>query len=281
MNRFSHRALVASLALLLALPGIAPGVTSPRSLRVESEAACHVADALPARIAALPNLTDAIVNRKRVRIVAIGSSSTEGVGASSPLAAYPSQLRALLQLSLPEDRFEVINLGIGGEVAARTVERLRRDIPRLSPDLVVWQVGTNDALSGVAIPAYEKTVRDALQFLRVGHYDALLVGMQWTRKLAGNPNYVATRDATARVAGLEGVTIVSRYDAMRKLAEASGREDFTGPDNLHMNDRGYRCLAEEVAVTLAQAVSSEHAQDARQDALQKPMAAIETTRGHI
>jgi lysophospholipase L1-like esterase len=276
MNRFSHRALVASLAVLLALPGIAPGVTSPRSLRVESEVACHVADALPARIAALPNLTDAIVNRKRVRIVAIGSSSTEGVGASSPLAAYPSQLRALLQLSLPEDRFEVINLGIGGEVAARTVERLRRDIPRLSPDLVVWQVGTNDALNGVAVPDYEKTVRGALQFLNAGHYDTLLIGMQWTRKLAGNANYVAMRDATVHVAGLEDVTVVSRYDAMRKLAEVSGREDFTGPDHLHMNDRGYRCLAEEVAVTLSHAVTMAHAVEA-----QKPAVDDEPAHGHI
>jgi acyl-CoA thioesterase-1 len=276
MKTSSHRALVASLALFLTFPGIVPGETSPRGLRVVSEAACNIADALPARIAALPHFSNAIENRKRVRIVAIGSSSTEGIGASSPLANYPSQLRALLQLALPDERFEVINLGVGGEVAGKTVERLRREIPRLSPDLVVWQVGTNDALNGVAIPDYEKTVRGALQFLRAGHYDTLLVGMQWTRKLASNPNYVAARDATAYVAGLEGVTIVSRYDAMRKLAEASGREDFTGPDHLHMNDRGYRCLAEEVAVTLAQAVTREQAVEAK-----KPPEADDPARGHI
>ena len=252
MKTSSHRALVASFALFLTFPGIVPSKTSTRGLRVVSDAACDIGDALPARIAALPHFSDVIENGQRVRIVAIGSSSTEGIGASSPSANYPSQLRALLQLALPSDRFEVINLGVGGEVAARTVERLRREIPRLSPDLVVWQVGTNDALNGVAVADYEKTVHGALQFLKAGHYDTLLVGMQWTRKLAGNPNYVATRDATVHVAGLEGVTIVSRYDAMRKLADLSGREDFTGPDHLHMNDRGYRCLAEEVAATLSQ-----------------------------
>src|SRR5208337_3263659 len=129
-----------------------------------------------------------------------------------------------------------------------------RDIPKLSPDLVVWQVGTNDALTGAVIADYQSTVRGALQFLKAGQFDVLLIGPQWTRKLAGNPAYVAVRDATAQVARIEGVALVSRYDAMRKLAEASGREDFIGPDQLHMNDRGYRCLAEQVAATLAQAV---------------------------
>jgi lysophospholipase L1-like esterase len=248
---------VLSLALFLTFPAVVPGETHGRGLHVATESSCGVADALPARIAALPHFSRAIENRRRLRIVAIGSSSTEGVGASSPAANYPSQLRALLQLAMPEDSFEVINLGVGGETAVNTVERLRRDIPRLSPDLVVWQVGTNDALTGAVIADYQTTVRDALKFLKAGQFDVLLIGPQWTRKLAGNPAYVAVRDATAQVARVEGVTLVSRYDAMRKLAEASGREDFTGPDHLHMNDRGYRCLAEQVAVTLAHAVDSE------------------------
>ncbi len=280
MKASLHRTLVGFVGLFAIFPAIVPGETSTRKLNVFAEAACNVGDALPARIAALPGFSAALESKKHVRIVAIGSSSTEGAGASSAAATYPSQLHALLQLALPGDRFEVINLGIGGETAGKTVERLRRDIPGLSPDLVVWQVGTNDALNGVAIPDYEKTVRDALQFLKTGHYDTLLVGMQWTRKLAGNPNYVATRDATVHVAGLEGVTIVSRYDAMRKLADASGREDFTGPDHLHMNDRGYRCLAEEVAVTLAHAVTLAAAGEQAGDAPQ-PASAEQPALGHI
>ncbi len=256
MKKSFRHALVASVALLLIFPAIVPGETHPRGLHIAADASCDVADALPLRIAALPHFSRAIENGRRLRIVAIGSSSTEGVGASSPAANYPSQLHALLQLALPGERFEVINLGVGGETANKTVERLRRDIPPLSPDLVVWQVGTNDALTGAVIADYQTTVRAALQFLKAGQYDTLLIGPQWTRKLAGNQAYVAVRDATAQVARVEGVTLVSRYDAMRKLSEATGREDFTGPDHLHMNDRGYRCLAEQVAVTLAHAVDS-------------------------
>jgi lysophospholipase L1-like esterase len=218
---------------------------------------CKVAAAMPSRVGALPSFSRALKSGGRVRIVAIGSSSTEGVGASSPAASYPSQLRALLETSLPRDNFEVINLGVGGETATRTAERLRRDVPALAPDLVIWQVGTNDALSGAPIGDYEKTLRSSLQFLSARHLDVVLVGMQWTRKFASNDVYTQMREATARVARLEGVSVVSRYDAMRQLAETTGREDLIGPDNLHMNDRGYRCLAEEVAVTLAHAVDAD------------------------
>ncbi len=254
MRTSLHRALVVSIAALLTFPAVVPGESLTRMLHVAPEASCDVGDALPSRVAALPHFSLAINSERRVRIVAIGSSSTQGIGASSPAKTYPSQLHALLQLALPGEKFEVINLGIGGETAKTTVARLRREIPRLSPDLVVWQVGTNDALTRVPVADYETTVRGALDFLKAGQHDTLLVGMQWTRKFAANPNYVAVREATIRIARQEGVSLVSRYEAMRKLADASGHEEFISPDHLHMNDRGYRCLAEEVAATLSRAV---------------------------
>jgi acyl-CoA thioesterase I len=245
--------LAAALSLGLAAPMVFPGSNAARRLRVASEDVCRGAASMPAKIGAFPNFSKAIRDEGRVRIVAIGSSSTEGIGASTPAANYPSQLRDMLQTALPVEAVEVVNLGIGGEKAAQTALRLREEIPRLGPDLVVWQVGTNDGIAGVMPARYEATLRESLRFLKGGEADVLLVGMQWSRKLAANPNYIAIRDVTARVAREEGVTLVSRYEAMRQLGDATGREDFIGPDNLHMNDRGYRCLAEQIAATLSHA----------------------------
>ena len=56
-------------------------------------------------------------------ILAIGSSSTEGVGASSPANAYPARLKDELEKETGVD-FDVKNAGIGGELATKTVERL-------------------------------------------------------------------------------------------------------------------------------------------------------------
>lgn len=255
---------------LAGFPAVAPGETHEHRLRIAPEASCAVTDALPARVASLPKFSRALLSGRKVRIVAIGSSSTQGVGASAPNRTYPAQLRALLELALPASDFDMVNLGIGGEVAAATAERLRLEIPKLNPDLVIWQVGTNDALRGVSPDDYQRTLRAALGFLKARGDETLLVGMQWTRKFSANPNYLAVRDATARVAGEQGVTLVSRYDAMRRLADLTGREDLISPDQLHMNDRGYRCLAEQVAATLSRALVDEDLAGARTLALYVP-----------
>ncbi len=257
MKKSVRLACMASIVALSAFPAAAPGVSQTRQLHIAVDAACQIAAALPQHVAALPQFAQALLRHKTVRILAIGSSSTEGVGATSRAANYPSQLQGLLQAALPNERIEVINLGIGGEVARKTVGRLEKDTIRLSPDLVLWQVGTNDALTNTPIDDYEATVQGGLRFLKGRNFDILLVGMQWTRKLAANPAYGAVREATARLADAEDVTLVSRYDSMRKLAEASGREDMIGPDHLHMNDLGYRCLAQQVAIGLSRAIGGE------------------------
>ncbi|WP_298352575.1 GDSL-type esterase/lipase family protein [Rhodoblastus sp.] len=244
----------ASLALGAALPLVLPVGRPAQRLRVASENSCLGAARVPAHIAPLPHFSRAVGEEGRVRIVAIGSSSTEGVGASSPAENYPSQLREMLAKALPAEAIEVVNLGVGGETAAETAARLREEIPRLHPDLVLWQVGANDGITGVPPEKYEATLRDALDFLKKTDTDVVLVGMQWTRRLAALPNYLPIRDVTARVARDAGVALVSRYDAMRQYGGAAGREEFTGPDHLHLNDKGYRCLAEQIAVTLSHAI---------------------------
>jgi acyl-CoA thioesterase I len=256
--RASFRQIPAAVALAAALLCLAiPGETHSRRLKVTADDQCRVAASMPATVTALPRFSRALARGGRVRIIAIGSSSTEGVGASSPAANYPSQLRGLLAEALPRDEFEVLNLGVGGEMADKTAARLMRDAPELAPDLIIWQVGTNDAMNGRSTGDYEAILRKTLQFLKARKLDVVLVGLQWSSKLAESPLFAEVIGATARAARLEGVALVSRAEPMRLLAEASGREDMIGPDRLHLNDRGYRCMAEQVGVALARAVNVE------------------------
>src|SRR2546423_1793275 len=74
-----------------------------------------------------------------IKIVAIGSSSTFGSGASSPAASYPSRLEAELKAQLPGLPITVLNKGIGGEEAAQMVARFDADVIDENPDLVLWQ----------------------------------------------------------------------------------------------------------------------------------------------
>src|ERR671937_2936590 len=55
-----------------------------------------------------------IAARQPITIVAIGSSSTAGAGASSSAASYPSRLEIELKARFPNLDIKVLNRGIGG-----------------------------------------------------------------------------------------------------------------------------------------------------------------------
>jgi len=84
------RSLAASLFLLAA--GMAAQAETPPPLSPQCEApGSDIASAAP-----LPHLADKLEKGGPLRILAIGSSSTWGVGASSRRKTYPAQLRAIL-----------------------------------------------------------------------------------------------------------------------------------------------------------------------------------------
>lgn len=80
----------------------------------------------------------------RLRIVALGDSHTFGLDVGDG-ATYPAKLQALLNKAAGEKRFEVVNAGVPGYSSRQGLIYLAREIERLSPDLIVFQFGSNDA----------------------------------------------------------------------------------------------------------------------------------------
>jgi len=196
--------------------------------------------------APLPNFAAVLAAKKKARILAIGSSSTYGVGASSRSRNYPTQLHEILAKALKGVDVEIVNRGVSGEVAATTAERLKTEVAVSRPDLVLWQLGTNDALSRVPADQFEATVRSTVEWLKADKIDVVLVGLQYTPKLARDRNYEEIRDTLYKIASEEGVLYIRRYDAMRFIAQARAAP-VLAQDEFHLNDLGYRCMAEHVA----------------------------------
>ena len=59
--------------------------------------------------------------------------------------------------------------------------------------------------------------------------------------------YEQVVSAIAEVARQAGVLLVDRFDAMRELQRERGDRFYLAADSLHMNDVGYRCMAEQLA----------------------------------
>jgi lysophospholipase L1-like esterase len=91
-----------------------------------------------------------LASGRPIKIVALGSSSTYGAGASTFAAAYPSRLAAELAKHFPGHEFTVLNRGVNGEEVTDMLARLETAVIAERPDLVLWQVGTNSVLRDVA-----------------------------------------------------------------------------------------------------------------------------------
>jgi len=75
-----------------------------------------------------------------VTIIAFGSSSTEGYGATSPEFTYPNRLAAQLHRQYPSADITVVTRGHGGDDAPEMMNRLQSSVLDMKPDLVIWQV---------------------------------------------------------------------------------------------------------------------------------------------
>jgi lysophospholipase L1-like esterase len=232
-----------------------------------SSGAAHAANAVAARApaglsrptAAAPRLVRlgrALRTQQRAKVLAIGSSSTAGVGASSPALTYPARLEADLESALKGSDFDIVGHGMSGEVAQGAADRMAREVEAVRPDLVIWQVGTNDALHHVAIDSFKACLKKTLARLQEQGIDVILINPQYGDQLTKDPYYLEVVAAIAEVAQQAQVLLVDRFAKMRALQKQHGDGVYLSPDNLHMNDEGYRCLAEQLAATIIGALPS-------------------------
>jgi acyl-CoA thioesterase I len=168
--------------------------------------------------APLPHFAAALKTSTTLDIVAIGSSSTFGIGASTLDRAYPVQLQNILERTFKGRDFFISNSGIGGEVAAQTAKRVRNEATLKRPDLVLWQVGTNDALAGVPVEEFRAAVQGTLWWLKFHQIDTVLIGLQYSPAVETSERHQAIGRAISEIAAAANVPLVRRYDAMRFLS---------------------------------------------------------------
>jgi acyl-CoA thioesterase I len=110
-------AVLLAAVVLAAVLGIFPVLHG--SGRAETAApACAASADLVQLNKTLPRVAERIAHGGPVTIVAIGSSSTAGLGASSATASYPSRLEVALKAKLPGIQITVLNRGAMGRRSA-------------------------------------------------------------------------------------------------------------------------------------------------------------------
>jgi lysophospholipase L1-like esterase len=195
----------------------------------------------------LPHVAGKLASGQPVVIVAFGSSSTAGYGASSPEFNYPNRLAAQLRRHYPGADITVLNRGKGGEDAPEMTKRLQSEVIDAKPDLVIWQVGTNAVIRNLDPAETAKMVEEGVARIQAAGADVVLVDPQYSPRVTEHAES-ASKIVTllGKVATLRHIGIFPRFEVMREWhdRQALPVESFVIDDGLHMNDWGYACFAQ-------------------------------------
>jgi acyl-CoA thioesterase I len=263
-SRAAVFAAVATAGLLAFLPAQAqtPGsVVTPAALTSPATAprapACKVTAEQVRFDRPLPRTARLLVSGEPIKIVALGSSSTFGAGASTSAASYPSRLAEELARHFPGHEIKVLNRGVNGDEAADMLARLDRAVIAEKPDLVLWQVGTNSVLRDKAVLPHASLLHEGLARLKATGADVVLIDPQYAPRVIAKPNIDGMVSLIATAAKAEHVSRFRRFDLMRHWYETERLpfETFVSPDGLHMNDWSYACLAKALGMAIAEAAS--------------------------
>jgi len=253
MKRAAHCLLVVALCLT---GSVAHAQEADKdSKRQAGPLDCTAPDDVTQFKATLPNTARAIRQREDLTIVAIGSSSTEGVGASDRSLAYPAQLAKALRLRWPDLKIRVINKGIGGEDARQMLRRFEEDVLPYKPQLVVWQVGSNYTLRSRDMDAYAAILRKGINQLKAAKTDVILMDLQYAPQVLDKRVHLRMIATMGALANDLKVAVFRRFAIMRHWV-SSGKyrmEDIVAKDRLHMNDTSYGCIGKLLALSVSTA----------------------------
>jgi lysophospholipase L1-like esterase len=237
--------MIAAAALVVALP-LAARADAPR---------CEAPLDLIRFANPLSHMAQKLASGQPITIVAIGSSSTAGAGASSPQANYPSRLAVELKALFPGHDITVLNRGVNGEEAADMVKRFDSAIVAVRPDLVLWQLGTNSVIRDHQIDTSGAKIREGLEKIRVTGADVVLIDPQFAPKVIAKADAARMVELIATAAKQEDVDLFPRFGVMKRWHDVDHMafESFVSPDGLHMNDWSYACLAKVLGQAIAEA----------------------------
>jgi acyl-CoA thioesterase-1 len=232
-------------------------LATPSATAVPRPPACTVTSEQARFDFPLPRTARLIASGAPVKIVALGSSSTYGAGASTSAAAYPSRLAEELAKHFPGHEFTMLNRGVSGEEITDMLERLDSAVIAEQPDLVLWQVGTNSVLRDKALEPHVALLHEGMVRLKATGADIVLIDPQYAPRVIAKLNADGMVALIARTAKADHVGVFHRFELMHHWYEAEhlSFETFVSADGLHMNDWSYACLAKGLGMGIAEAAS--------------------------
>ena len=237
-NRLLPNRLLQVLTLALLLVGGAPAHAEPAGCTAPPETM---------ESGALPG-TAAAIGRGSLRVLVIGSASTQSGGTSTAAATWPERLDKVLGARLAPATVQVSIFGRRGTTAADHARIIAEQAPRLRPHIIVWQLGTVEAARGLSPDEMVDALQDSIGRLREARgerTDVVLMDPQFSRFFRANADVETYRDRLRLAAAASGAQVFSRWTIMKHWAETERLDLERAPraSRAAVADQLHDCLA--------------------------------------
>jgi hypothetical protein len=209
----------------------------------------------------LKKLTESLERRRKIKIVAIGSSSVAGEG----VVPFSARLELALRNRYPGRMIDVLNRGIGGQEAPEELTRFQDDVIAEDAALVIWQVGTNAIYRSLYEPSVVAgIVATGLSWLKgLGPLgpDVILMDLQYAPALFDPNKAEKTREMEWRLADVAQqaeVNLFQRFKLMEQWVKDGLNWDdlINKSDRIHMTEWSTACVTTALDLAIARAVGS-------------------------
>ena len=209
---------------------------------------CQVGTAQVVSQTPLPNVERALRERQRIIILVIGGSPV--ARRDSAAGKYYELVEKFLEDTFKGLDVSIVHRGVSGELVRDAAERIKMEVALSTPDLVLWQVGTADALARMSTDGFEETLTEALVWLRGHGVDVALIGLHYIKALTKDEHYQAIRASLKRVSTALGIMRIGRYEAAEIITRLSSErgKPLTGT---RLTEAAYECSAEYLSRAIA------------------------------
>jgi hypothetical protein len=137
------------------------------------------------------------------------------------------------------------------------LKRFADGVIKEKPDLVLWQVGTNSVLRDRPLGPHSPLILDGIRRLKAAGADVVLIDPQYVPRVIAKADAEGMVRLIATTAKQGDVDLIQRFAMMRWWHDQEHMDfnEFVSPDNLHMNDWGYACLAKQISAAIVDAAT--------------------------
>jgi hypothetical protein len=217
------RAIVAAIMAAIALTGRAYALDPP---------SCAVPEPLWSSDNTLRRVARNVATQHQLPITVIGTGSSALMGPDGANFAYPARLETILKERLKDIAIKVTAHSQGGQ----TAESMRKNMKNLlideKPRLVIWQVGTVDAMRRVSPDDFRGSLDEGVETIQAARADVILMNMQYSPRTESMIAVGPYAENMRVVAQQRAVPLFDRFGIMRYWAD-HGVFDFyaAGRDN--------------------------------------------------